>query len=188
MGGGAIKVPKEPYLCGIDINEQAIEYVRSLGIEALCVEDIFSFIPQEKFDLIITTHTLEHLPKDSIIPTLTHFKKHFLKENGTIFIAVPNAQSHTGCYWAYEDFTHTTLFTTGSLIYVLKMAGFSDVKIIDKDAIADTKGLKKSIRKILLWLYKMRTRFYNRITNSAFHAPSEISFSYEIKALGINKP
>ena len=151
------------------------------------MENILDFIPQEKFDLIIATHTLEHLPKDSIIPTLVHFREHVLKENGRIFVAVPNAQSHTGCYWAYEDFTHNTLFTTGSLKYVLAMAGFSDTKIIDKDALANTKGLKKIIRKALLQLYYARTKLYNRITNSAFHAPSEISFSYEIKALGINK-
>lgn len=186
-GGGNINVPKSPYLCGIDINKHAIESVRQAGIECLYVENILDFIPQEKFDLIIATHTLEHLPKDSIIPTLVHFREHVLKENGRIFVAVPNAQSHTGCYWAYEDFTHNTLFTTGSLKYVLAMAGFSDTKIIDKDALANTKGLKKIIRKALLQLYYARTKLYNRITNSAFHAPSEISFSYEIKALGINK-
>ncbi|WP_416374791.1 hypothetical protein, partial [Helicobacter typhlonius] len=37
--------------------------MQSLGIEAMVCENIFDFIPSQKFDLIITTHTLEHLPK-----------------------------------------------------------------------------------------------------------------------------
>ncbi len=57
---------------------------------------------------------------------------------------MPNAQSHTGCYWAYEDFTHNTLFTAGSLLYVLKMAGFAHIEIIDKDALVGVKGGKKN--------------------------------------------
>ena len=142
MGGG-----KEFYLCGIDINTRTIEAVKNLGIEAICVEDIFSFRPQERFDLIITTHCLEHLPKENIIPTLQHFKEYVLKENGKIFVAVPNAQSNTGCYWAYEDFTHNTLFTARSLVYILKMAGFKQVTIIDKDALAGNSRIKKLIKK-----------------------------------------
>ena len=168
-------------LCAI---KNAKEAVKNLGIEAICVEDIFSFKPQERFDLIITTHCLEHLPKENIIPTLQHFKEYVLKENGKIFVAVPNAQSNTGCYWAYEDFTHNTLFTAGSLVYILKMAGFKQVTIIDKDALAGNSGIKKLIKKIFLSLYKLRYSFWNKITGSATHAPSEQVFSYEIKALG----
>ncbi|TLD78443.1 methyltransferase domain-containing protein [Helicobacter typhlonius] len=178
-GGG----DKNFHLFGIDINKNAIAYVQSLGIEAMVCENIFDFIPSQKFDLIITTHTLEHLPKDKVIPLLSHFKDYFLNERGKIFIAVPNAQSHTGCYWAYEDFTHNTLFTAGSLIYVLQMAGFSNIKIIDKDAMTGAKGIKKLIHKFFLKLYRYNIAFWNRITGSAFHAPSPQIFSYEIKIL-----
>lgn len=157
--------------------------MQSLGIDAIVCENIFDFIPKEKFDLIITTHVLEHIPKDKVIEVLTHFKKHVLKENGKIFVAVPNAQSHTGCYWAYEDFTHHTLFTAGSLIYVLKMAGFDNVKIIDKDAMAGSNGIKRLIRKLFLRIYAAKLKFWNRMTNSAFHAPSPQVFSYEVKVL-----
>ncbi|MGC9101323.1 MAG: hypothetical protein ACP5HC_08750 [Caldisericum sp.] len=40
---------------------------------------------------------------------------------------VRNVQSNTGAYWAYEDFSHFTLFTSGSIYYVLKMAGFDEI-------------------------------------------------------------
>lgn len=184
MGGGDTLNPKENYsLFGIDINKRAIDYVRSLGIECALVDDIFDFKPQEKFDLIITTHVLEHLPKELVIPTLKHFRENLLTKDGKLFVAVPNAQSHTGCYWAYEDWTHNTLFTSGSLIYVLKMAGFKNVEIIDKDALAGSKGYKRFIRKIFLKIYALRMKFWNKITNSSFHAPSPQVFSYELKAL-----
>ena len=174
-------------LLGIDINPKAIAYVQSVGIEAMVCENIFDFRPQQKFDLVIATHILEHLPKERLIEILSHFKSNILKEGGKMFIAVPNAQSHTGCYWAYEDFTHNTLFTAGSLLYVLKMAGFAHTDIIDKDALAGVKGVKRIIRKIFLKLYKLNFAFWNRITNSAFHAPSPQIFSYEIKALAYSK-
>ncbi|WP_395001658.1 class I SAM-dependent methyltransferase [uncultured Helicobacter sp.] len=177
-GGG-----QEINVFGIDINPKAIAHCQSQGIESKVVENILEFFPAQKFDLIITTHCLEHLPKDSIIPILAHFREHCLAQGGKLFIAVPNAQSHTGCYWAYEDFTHTTLFTAGSLIYALKMAGFSDVIIIDKDALAGSSRLKKLVRKVFLKLYKLQYRFWNKITASATHSPSPDVFSYEIKAL-----
>ena len=179
MGGGS----KDFRLVGIDINPNAIDFVKSLDIEAILIEDIFSFKPKERFDLIITTHTLEHLPKENLINILKYFREFLLKENGAIFVAVPNAQSFTGCYWAYEDFTHHTLFTAGSLIYVLKMSGFKSVEIIDKDALAGSKGIKKWIKKIFLKFYKLHIKFWCKMTNSAFHAPSPQVFSYEIKAL-----
>ena len=178
-GGGG----QEINVFGIDINPKAIAHCQSQGIESKVVENILEFFPAQKFDLIITTHCLEHLPKDSIIPILAHFREHCLAQGGKLFIAVPNAQSHTGCYWAYEDFTHTTLFTAGSLIYALKMAGFSDVIIIDKDALAGSSRLKKLVRKVFLKLYKLQYRFWNKITASATHSPSPDVFSYEIKAL-----
>lgn len=170
-------------LFGIDINENAIKYVKSLGIESQTIKDILEFNPKEKFDLIIITHVLEHLPKDNIINTLKYFKENLLNENGSIFIAVPNAQSNTNCYWAYEDFTHTTLFTAGSIIYVLKMAGFNSINIIDKDATQGLSFIKKNIKKLFLLAYKINYKFWNRITSSAFHNPSPQVFSYEIKVL-----
>ncbi|RDU65571.1 hypothetical protein CQA44_00925 [Helicobacter sp. MIT 14-3879] len=154
-----------------------------MGIEAMVVRDIFTFFPKERFDLVITTHVLEHIPKDKLISVLRHFKEHILTPNGKIFVAVPNAQSNTGCYWRYEDFTHYTLFSAGSLIYVFKMAGFSNVEIIDKDALVGSRGLKRVFKQIFLKLYKLNFKFWNLVTNSSFHAPSPQVFSYEVKAL-----
>ncbi|MCE3036861.1 class I SAM-dependent methyltransferase [Helicobacter sp. faydin-H20] len=172
-GGGQVK--------GIDINLQAIESCKNQGLDAEVVEDIFTYQPIEKFDIIFITHVLEHFPKDQIIPLLKYLKSHLLKDKGILLIAVPNAQSHTGAYWAYEDFTHNVLFTSGSLIYVLKMAGFENLEFLDKDCLDDLKGIKKLMRQFFLKLYKINNKFWNKITCSAFHAASPEIFSYELK-------
>ncbi|WP_104696972.1 MULTISPECIES: class I SAM-dependent methyltransferase [unclassified Helicobacter] len=174
-GGGIIQ--------GIDIDPQAVDFCNKNNLEVSLVDNIFDYQPHYKFDLIILMHVLEHFPKEKIIPLLKHFKDHFLTQSGKIFISVPNAQSNTGCYWAYEDFTHQTLFTAGSLIYVLKMSHFQTIQIIDKDCTEGLNLFKKIIRKAFLALYRLHIKFWNCITGSSFHSPSPEVYSYEIKVL-----
>ena len=99
-----------------------------------------------------------------------------------MLIAVPNAQSNTGSYWAYEDWTHTVLFTTGSLFYVLRAAGFANIEFIDIDCTLEISKIKALIRIFFLIIYKTQIRFWNIITGSSYHQPSLEIFSYEIKA------
>ena len=134
-----------------------------------------------KFDVIILTHIIEHIQKSKIITTLTFIKNEFLSENGKLLIAVPNAQSNTDCYWAYEDWTHTTLFTSGSIYYVLKAAGFDKIEFLDIDCTLGSSKIKSTVRKFFLMLYASNKKFWNKITHSAFHQQSPQIFSYEIK-------
>lgn len=77
------------------------------------------------------SHVLEHLPKEEIIGAC---RGHPIHAGGRRLIlrgCAQRAVAHTGCYWAYEDFTHRTMFTSGSLLYVLRAAGFSSVRFLD---------------------------------------------------------
>lgn len=167
---------------GVDIEKRAINYCisKGLNVKELDLNNLsnpFSI----KFDYIIMSHVLEHIPKNEIINTLVIIKNEFLAENGKLLIAVPNAQSNTGCYWAYEDWTHTTLFTSGSIYYVLRAAGFKTVEFLDIDCTLEDHILKKMVRKFFLYLYKLNKNFWNKITCSSYHKPSPMIFSYEIK-------
>lgn len=175
---------KEGYLniYGVDIEENALNSCKenNLDVERLDLENLknpYNF----KFDRIVCSHIIEHIPKNEIINTLAFIKNEFLATNGKLLIAVPNAQSNTGCYWAYEDWTHTTLFTSGSIYYVLKAAGFEKVEFLDIDCTLDSSKIKTLIRKFFLKLYKLNKNFWNKITGSAYHQPSPQIFSYEIK-------
>jgi SAM-dependent methyltransferase len=175
------------FLSGVDISLQAIEHCQSEGFDVTTVDIANSSLnTTNKFDVIICSHVIEHIEKSKIISVLANLRM-YLSERGRLILLVPNAQANTGAYWAYEDFTHTTLFTSGSVYYVAKMAGFKSINFLDTDC---TMGGGKRhkyiiwpIVRLLLWLYKSNRHFWNYVTGSAYHAPSHEIYSYEIKAI-----
>lgn len=174
-------------ILGIDINQYSLSRLDQNDIKSYnnnedLYFDQYSQSQTSAANLIIMQHVLEHLEKDKIIHTLKNVRN-MLTSDGALFVSVPNAQSHTGCYWAYEDFTHNCLFTAGSLLYVLRAAGFSKVHIVDPDCTAGCSIRRKIFIKFLLAIYKMNYTFWNKVTNSSFHRPSPQVFSYEIKAI-----
>lgn len=180
----ALKNDGFTHLEGADVDPQAIRHVSSTGIIVHDVREDQHFYENQanSYDFIVLSHVLEHLPKVEIISRL-HQIRSLLKPDGQLLAMVPNAQSNTGCYWAYEDFTHTTLFTAGSVYYVLRAAGFSHVDFIDIDCTAGMTPFRKLFKKTLLGLYRYNISFWNKVTGSAFHSPSPRIFSYEIKTV-----
>jgi len=98
-----------------------------------------------------------------------------------LLIAVRNSQSNTDCYWEHENWTHTTIFTSGSIYYVLRSAGFTKIEFIDIDCTLGMPLLKAMVKKFFLGIYKMNKGFWNKVTGSSYHAPSPQIYSYEIK-------
>jgi hypothetical protein len=78
---------------------------------------------------------------------------------------------------------HYQLFTSGSLYHVLRAAAFDSIEFLDIDCTDGLPVQRKIIKRFSLRLYAMNFRFWNRVTSSAFHAPSTPIFSFEIKAL-----
>lgn len=187
--GDCAKTHNRTNVKGIDISRAATQFTQSKGLPVELIEDIktFASTSPEKYDFILMSHVLEHLPKDEMILTLKLIKDKLLKKNGCIFIVVPNAQSATNAYWAYEDFTHNTLFTTGSLDYVLKDAGYKEIEFVDLDGFMGQKEHTIKIKKFFLNIYKRIKKFEMYITNSYYHKPSPISYAWEIKAVAFNK-
>jgi 2-polyprenyl-3-methyl-5-hydroxy-6-metoxy-1,4-benzoquinol methylase len=173
-------------LVGIDISAEAVSSCIARNLKVIKINDIIDYATsygEEKFAFIIMSHVLEHIEKDKIIKSLKAVRENLLAKNGQMVVMVPNAQADTGCYWAYEDFTHTTLFTAGSLSYVLKAAGFETVILLDPDCTEGLSPLKRLVKKLLLKIYILRKSFWNRVTSSYYHKPSSRVFSYELKVL-----
>lgn len=187
FGQTLLALKKEGYtrLRGVDISEEAVTACSRQGIDAVLISSLEKFCTssEKKFDFIIMSHVLEHLEKPDIIPTLRLIRMNLIRKGGALIVMVPNAQSNTGCYWAYEDFTHHTLFTAGSLYFVLKSAGFESVEFLDPDGLEGSILVIKLLKKFLLFLYKANIHFWNRVTNSSFHRPSPQIFTYELKAI-----
>jgi len=169
-------------LHGIDLDEEVVKFVKRHGIP--CEKtNIIGYKPNEKYDFILMNHIMEHLPKKEVIPLLSYIRTSLLNPKGKIVIRVPNAQAYTGCYWAYEDFTHETLYTTGSLDYVLRSAGFRRITFLDQDGLDGTSYGTRLIRKIFLRLYDKKVDFWNRVTGSAFHIRSPRIYTWEVKVI-----
>lgn len=171
-------------LTGIDISNEAIAACKVKNLNVFKIDDITDFnASDKKYDFAIMSHVLEHLDKNKVISTLAHIRTNILKDTGKLLLMVPNAQSPTGTYWAYEDFTHNTLFTPGSIIYVLKSAGFQSITFIDKDGFYASKGLKKVIKKGLLKLFKLVENVKLFIVGASYHKPSPIIYTWDLKVL-----
>jgi SAM-dependent methyltransferase len=168
---------------GLEVDEMAVAHCRACGL-TVHEGNILSadMAPYGRYDLITMQHVLEHLPKDRMIETLRKLKE-MLTEGGALYLAVPNAQANTGAYWAFEDFTHTFLFTSGSLYFVGRKAGYREIEFIDIDCTAGDVPWARYIRRILLFVYKMNIAFWNCVTQSFYHRPSVRIYSYEIKAI-----
>ncbi|MFA4828254.1 MAG: class I SAM-dependent methyltransferase [Thermodesulfovibrionales bacterium] len=173
---------------GIDISDEAVSSCLKDNLNVVKIDNIINFCftrkdSNDKFDFIIMSHVLEHLKKEDVIETLRLIKTHLMNPEASLLVMVPNAQSNTGCYWAYEDFTHQTLFTAGSLYFVLKSAAFESIDFIDPDGLEGSRPVIRQIKQSLLFLYKANVRFWNAVTNSSFHRPSPQIFTYELKVL-----
>ncbi len=170
---------------GIDISTYAVEQCKAKGLDVTLSPNIISFCRKrkKKYDFIVMSHVLEHVAKNEIIDTLKVIRSKILSDDGLLCIMVPNAQSNTGCYWAYEDFTHSLLFTSGSLFYVLKSAGFSNIKFLDIDGLQGHDFFRKMVKSVLLKYYKIKSNFWNKVTISSYHVQSPQIFTFEIKAI-----
>jgi hypothetical protein len=124
---------------------------------------------------------LEHIEKPRIVPTLRRIRERLMAPGAGLAIMVPNAQSPTGAYWAFEDFTHHTLFTAGSLLFVLRAAGFQSIEFLDPLALEGSR--LRWLRRPLLALYRLNLQLWNKVTGSAFHRGSPQIFSFEIKVI-----
>lgn len=165
---------------GIDISNEAVKICKEKGLKVSLktIDDL-----EGKYDFIFLNHVLEHIEKKKVINILNKIKT-FLSESGILYITVPNAQSNTGSYWAYEDFTHHTLYTSGSITFVLKSAGFDDIKFVDVDCLEEVKNpIKRFVKKKLLKIYRANNKLWNRVTSSSYHNESQIINSYELKMI-----
>ena len=166
-------------ILGVEINNYAADHCVANGFRVIrSIEQLEGL----KASFVLMSHVLEHIPKESMQTALVAIRSS-LARDGCLLVCVPNAQAATGAYWAYEDFTHEFLFTSGSLYYVTKLAGFQDVTIIDADCTEGMHPLKASVVRFLLALYRLNYRFWNKVTCSSPHLPSENVFSFEVKAL-----
>lgn len=170
-------------ISGIDIGTESVEFCRSQALHVEKINSIgeFAEMREGKYDLVLMSHVLEHIPREETISTLCAIRN-LLAPGGSFIVMVPNAQSATGVYWMYEDFTHHLLFTAGSLRYALLSAGFEKIEFPDPKCLKGLSAFDRLKRQLFLRLYEIKVNFWNRATASSFHKPSPRIYSFEVKA------
>lgn len=116
---------------GCDVGNDQILKGKELGIKNLFACEIDKFICNEnefnKYDFVILRDVLEHFNKEDGLDLISKVYL-LLKENGKLFIQVPNASSPLFGNTRYGDFTHDIAYTEGSLNQVLRVCSFREIK------------------------------------------------------------
>lgn len=113
---------------GVEPSPKAAGIARNLGLHVDCntVEEFLSS-GDGVFDLILLSHSLEHL--QSPLDVLTRFKRH-LSPQGHLAVIVPNTQASTAKlfqkYWGYWQVpVHLQHYNAQSLTFLLRNAGYA---------------------------------------------------------------
>jgi 2-polyprenyl-3-methyl-5-hydroxy-6-metoxy-1,4-benzoquinol methylase len=119
-------------VAGIDTSEESVK---------ICKENFSKYRIHNKsaqealegetiYDVISMFSLLEHIEKHQVIDLLSKIKSRLNTDRGVFLFSTPNMDILIGnTAGRYGDFTHTIGFTKSSLEYVLKNAGFTEIKI-----------------------------------------------------------
>jgi 2-polyprenyl-3-methyl-5-hydroxy-6-metoxy-1,4-benzoquinol methylase len=155
-------------LYGAEINRDMLSKIKLHGITAFDLNEEKITL---KFDKIILSHVIEHISKIEIINFLKNIKS-LLNHGGSLIITTPNAQSVTGSYWLFADFTHEWLYTTGSLEYILRSAGFNNICHLESK--------RNYFGKICNFLIQKSIGLINKISKSYYDTRFPNNYNFEL--------
>lgn len=116
---------------GVDVSDEAARQAEAKGIPVVLGDLLTVDLPRASFDLVIMTHSLEHLHAPG--PTLDRIRE-LLRPGGVVQVTVPNFASlgarAFGPYWySLELPRHLTHFTPRTLREILVRRGFEVVRL-----------------------------------------------------------
>lgn len=175
---------------GIEISPHQAEIARRGGFEVAVVADTAAYLREHRgrFGVILLLDVLEHVPPAAQIDLVCAIRE-ALQPGGRLILTVPNANSLLAARWRYIDFTHYSSFTEHSLFFVLKNAGFGQIKMDNTKGVgAFPKGWWRTENRAALrrWLVRYA---WMQVFKAELH-PSEklddISFELNLKAVAFN--
>ena len=116
---------------GVDGDPRVLEEMPESLKTRVKISDFSAFFSsdcQEKYDRIVLFDVLEHFSPEDGVGLLASLKGR-LKEGGRVVVRVPNVASPFGLNLQYNDVTHRTAYTPGSIAQVARAAGCEIVAI-----------------------------------------------------------
>jgi cyclopropane fatty-acyl-phospholipid synthase-like methyltransferase len=93
-------------------------------------DDFFRALPAERrFDRVVLFDVLEHFGTDDAVALLAKIAS-VLKPQGRVVIRVPNLASPFGLGMYFNDVTHRSAFSPGSIRQVARAAGYETVAVV----------------------------------------------------------
>ena len=134
---------------GVDISPTQVEAAEQLGVkvERGDLMQALSLMTDKSLDVIVALDVIEHLTKSELLSFADEIYR-ALKDGGRWIIHCPNGDSPFFAAIRYGDWTHEQVFTSTSLLQVIKAAGFGYLSCQEDPIVPH--GLKSAIRR-LLW-------------------------------------
>lgn len=138
---------------GIEISGEQVAVAQSLGIRAEQA-DLWDVVGAQAgaFDLIVFRNVLEHFSRPQVLDILERTRT-ALSPGGRVVFQVPNGESPFFGRIRYGDFTHELAFTRSSVIQVLNMVGFEEIRVRPVPPAPET--AKGMLRLPLWWLVEL---------------------------------
>jgi SAM-dependent methyltransferase len=175
---------------GIETSAEQADIARSAGFTVDVVEDTAGFLADnpQTFGTILLMDVLEHIPILEQIPTIRMIRR-ALRPDGRVIITVPNANATLASRWRYIDFTHHCSFTEHSLYFVLRNAGFCDVRMDNHKGIGrfPSQWWKRSERRALRkWLTRFAWLQVFKAELPDGETLDDVCFELNLKAIAFN--
>lgn len=134
---------------GIDLSHEQVATARRLGLENISQGDMAGYLGCRlgQYDALILRDVIEHFTRDEILEILGLVQR-ALRPGGTAVFQVPNAESPFFGRIRYGDFTHEIAFSASSLIQVLQMSGYRNIRLRSTDPVARS---FLSLMRVALW-------------------------------------
>lgn len=114
---------------GIDVDRGQVESCVKEGLNVEHVTDTAGYLRARpaSFRAIVLRDVFEHIAVAEQIP-LCAAARDALLPDGRLVLRIPNANNPAAMPWLYGDYTHHSSFTEHSIEFILRNAGFSDVR------------------------------------------------------------
>lgn len=143
-----------PDATGVDISKFGVEFCKSKGINA--TNDLDS-IPNESFDIVFSSHVLEHHPNPKQMLADMHSK---LKKGSKLILVIPY-ETHGNAKFELDLNQHLFMWNFQNINNLLLLSGF---KVISNEYVRGA-GYNKllPLAKINFGLYRFATNFLSRL-------------------------
>lgn len=177
-------------IIGVDASFEQIEIAKknNLPVQCVSVTDFNIWVEGNinKFDVIFLMDVLEHIQVEDQIEFMRSLYR-ILKDDGYIYIKVPNANSLLASRWRYNDWTHYNSFTESSLEFVCENSGFSNFKYLKDETSIVPKLAYIPRPSTLLYYFKSLVRFtwrlylYSEIGREGLRIPLGVNIFVRVK-------